>query len=102
MNAGQAQLPRELEGPSIATMEFGCAYYTVPWAMWVDADRMLWLHPDYPAESAPDGTVQMRIELRDDGYHVWPPGDKPYRPQQEHGYLGGTSQPFIPVAVLHT
>lgn len=96
----QASLPRQLEGPTIATMEFGRAYYTVPWAMWADADRLLWLHPDYPAESSPGGTVQMRIELRDDGYHVWPPSDASHKPQERSGFVGGTSQPFIPVAML--
>jgi hypothetical protein len=97
----QAQLPRELEGPTIATMGFQRTYYTVPWAMWADAGRLLWLHPDYTVKDHPGGTLQMRIELRDDGYHVWPPRGESYNPQQDHGYFGGTSQPFIPVAVLH-
>ncbi|HEY5988233.1 MAG TPA: hypothetical protein VIV12_17935 [Streptosporangiaceae bacterium] len=98
--ARQARLPRNWEQPTIATMEFGQTLYTVPWAMRADEDRQLWLHPDFPTENAPQGTVMMRVELRDDGYHVWPVSNHSYQPAPAV-FAGKTSQPFIPVAVLH-
>jgi hypothetical protein len=98
----QARLTKTLRDatPTIATMEFGRTYFTVPWAMWADTDELLWLHPDYEATTQPRGTSSMRVELRDDGYHVWPARGRGYRPQVEPGYVGPTSQPFIPVAAL--
>ena len=100
--ARQARLPKALRDaiPTIATMEFGRTYYTVPWAMWADSDELLWLHPDYEVGTQPRGTSCMRLELRDDGYHVWPVRGHGYRPQAEPGYVGSTSQQFIPVAEL--
>lgn len=100
--AKQARLPKSLRDrtPTVATMEFGRAYYTVPWAMWADRDELMWLHPDYEVRSQPGGTVQMRVELQSDGYHVWPTRDHSYKPRNESGYVGSTSQPFIPVAEL--
>jgi hypothetical protein len=81
-------------------MEFGQPCYTMPWAMWSDADGRLWLHPDYPALDLPGGTAAMRVELREDGYHVWPVAGHAYTPAAASGYAGDPSQPFIPVAVL--
>ena len=79
-------------------MEFGRPCYTTPWAMWADTEELLWLHPDYEVTAQPLGTSCMRVELRDDGYHVWPVHGRGYRPQAEAGYAGSASQPFIPVA----
>ena len=98
---GQAKLTKALRGgPTVATMEFGRTYYTVPWAMWADRDELLWLHPDYEVTSQPQGTSSMRVELQADGYHVWPVRGHGYRPQSEAGYVGSSSQPFIPVVAL--
>lgn len=98
----QARLTKALRDtrPTIATMEFGRTYHTVPWAMWASQDELLWLHPDYEVTTQPCGTSSMRVELRDDGYHVWPVPGRGYRPQAEAGYVGAPSQQFIPVAAL--
>jgi hypothetical protein len=98
----QARLPKALRDatPTIATMQFGGTCYTVPWAMWADQDELLWLHPDYPVTVRPLGTSSMRVELHDDGYHVWPVRDHPYNPRDGSGYVGSPSQQFIPVAAL--
>jgi hypothetical protein len=100
--ARQARLTKALRdaNPTIADMEFGRPRYTVPWAMWADRDELLWLHPDYEVTSQPMGTSSMRVELRDDGYHVWPVRGHGYKPQAEAGYVGSPSQQFIPVAAL--
>ena len=99
---GQARLPKAFQDatPTIATMEFGRAYYTVPWAMWADRDSLLWLHPDYRVSDQPGGTCKMRVELQSDGYHVRPVSTHSYKPQDAAGYAGSTSQPFIPVTVF--
>ena len=100
--ARHAKLTRALRDatPTIATMGFGQTCYTVPWGMWADRDELLWLHPDYAVTPRPAGTSTMRVELRDDGYHVWPVRGHGYTPQNAAGYAGSPSQPFIPVAAL--
>jgi hypothetical protein len=85
---------------ALSAMRPGRVRYTVPWAMWADLDGSLWLHPDYGSTSQPQGTSSMRVEVRDDGYHVWPPRGEDYKPQAEAGYVGSPSRQFIPVAVL--
>ena len=97
----QATLPENLEGPTIATMATGETAYTVPWAMWVDNDRHCWLQPAFPAESEPGGTVQMRVELQRDGYHVWPTTGHRYSPEEEPGIVTTERPEYIPVAELH-
>jgi hypothetical protein len=96
--AKQARLPDALTGPVIASMEFDSTCYAVPWAMWADEDGLLWLHPDYAVTPCIAGTSRMRIELRTDGYHVWPPRDHVW--QKGAKLHGVPSQPWIPVAVL--
>lgn len=97
----QARLPEDLEGPTLGAMSQGEACYTTPWAMWADSERRLWLHPRYPAISCPGGTVRMRVELHEDGYHVWAVPGETYDPQHENGYAGGDSITFLPVTALH-
>jgi hypothetical protein len=89
----QARLPAVLRETTIATMKPGRTYYTVPWAMRADTDGRLWLYPGHMADVRRCGTVEMRVELREDGYHVWPVPGKVYAP----GAAGGD---LVPVAVL--
>jgi hypothetical protein len=99
----QARLPKSLEEnePTVATMRFGQVAWTVPWAMWADQDRLLWLHPDYKISAQPGGTVEMRVELREDGYHVWAPKECSWKPRNSSCYVGELSQQFIPVTEIH-
>jgi hypothetical protein len=92
--AVQARLPAAIREATVATMEPGRPYWTVPWAMLADEDGRLWLRPGYTAWDRPGGTARMRMELREDGYHVWPVPGETYTPEA----LG--SQQFMPVAVL--
>lgn len=101
MNKTHATLPENLEAAAIDTMMTGEVAYTVPWAMWVDTQRRCWLHPKYTTHETPHGTVEMRIELRQDGYHVWPPAGATWDMQEDHSYFGGGSIEFIPVIELH-
>jgi hypothetical protein len=71
----------------------GRTYYTVPWAMVADADGKLWLRRSFPLFDKPEqATVTMRVELHEDGYHVWPVKGEQYVPD-------GTGTD-LPVAVL--
>ena len=96
----QALAARSRAEMPIAAMRSGRARYTVPWAMRADDEGRMWLHPDYGTTSQAQGTSSMRIELRGDGYHVWPPPGESYAPQAEAGYVGTPSRPFLPVAAV--
>lgn len=74
--------------------------WTVPWAMWLDSERNVWLHPDYPVHSSPGGTVTMRVQRRVDGMHVWV-NVEDYEPRRYHGYVSPDDTPWIPVVRLH-
>ncbi|MET8827090.1 caspase family protein [Streptomyces sp. NPDC004610] len=75
-----ALLPEDMQPDTISGMEVGAVAYTLPWAMWADENRRLWLHPDYPADAQPGGTVEMKIQRVPGGYHVWAPPDHHYQP----------------------
>jgi hypothetical protein len=90
----QARLPEKSREATLATMEPGCRRYTVPWAMRADKDGRMWLNLNYQAHGSPGGTVSMRVERREDGYHVWP--------ARHYGYAleAFDVRPLMPVAAL--
>jgi hypothetical protein len=90
-------LPRNLEADSLETMRIGMTRYTTPWSLWADGKRALWLRAGSPAETSPHGTVSMRVDLRRDGYHVFPPRGERYRPEPAAPPGAGS----LPVAKLH-
>lgn len=96
-----AVLPESLEEDTISSLMTGEAGYVVPWGMWVDKNRQCWLHPEYRISDVPHGTASMRIELRPDGFHAWPPSDHAWSVQERAGYVGSEGVDFIPVAELH-
>lgn len=100
-NARQATLPEKLEGHTVDKMTVGEVGYTLPWGMWVDENRNCWLHPKYSVESAPHGTLEMKVARLDDGYHVWAPPGKTWVAQSEPSYASPADTQFIPVADLH-
>ncbi|MEU2403465.1 hypothetical protein ABZ609_03935 [Streptomyces rubiginosohelvolus] len=75
-----AMLPESMEGRTISGMLVGESAFTLPWAMWADEDRRLWLSADYPADEEAAGTVRMRITRTPDGFQVWPVRDHEYHP----------------------
>lgn len=97
----QATLPEDMEEDTLDSMLTGESAYTTPWGMWVDAERQCWLHPAYPAHKRPGGTVEMRVERRQDGYHVWPPRGYKYKPSSEPGFVSPRDTQYIPVVRLH-
>ncbi len=93
-------LPDELTASSarrgtLAAMYVGEAAYTTYWAMSADLQRKCWLNPNYPAKSQPSGTVEMRVERRKDGYHVWVPQGASWEPIDLAG------RKHLPVAKIH-
>lgn len=98
-----AQLPKNLVEDVIEGMAVGEVGYTVPWAMWVDQQMQCWLHPQYSIHKEPGGTVEMRIEHRPDGFHVWVTDlDFKWNSTSQPGYVGGAGPGgWIPVAELH-
>lgn len=81
---------------SISTMEDKQFGWTVPWAMYCDKDRALWLNGNYPIYQEPGGTVAMRVSRDRDGWHVDAsrvPSDE--AKWDEGGYVGS----FTPIPV---
>jgi hypothetical protein len=99
--AKQALLPKSLEEAKIGGMCTGDGGWAVPWAMWVDRERRCWLHPNYTIHAHRGGTVQMRVELRGDGYHVWTAADHRYDLNDEPGYVSPSDTEYLPVVELH-
>lgn len=97
----QAKLPEDLEGDTIGSMVTGEVGYTNPWAMWVDTERNCWLHPEHVLRSHPQGNVKMKVELREDGYHVWTPPGMTWSVQAEPGYQSPRDIQYLPVVELH-
>ena len=81
-----------------AEMATGDSGWIVPWGMWADTAGRFWLHPAYDVFDRPRGTVQMRVECRWDGFHVWPPAGEKYIPLASPGYCSATSTVYLPVA----
>lgn len=90
-------LPAQLEAGTITRMRVGDVRWTFPWAMWVDADRRCWLEAHKPAEEHAWGAVEMKVELRADGFHVWPPGKHKWLPAPQRAPGPG----YFPVVELH-
>jgi hypothetical protein len=66
---------RDWDRPPLDELTVGEVAWTVPWMLDRDEQGRFWLHGGASAHSAPGGTVQMRVERRPDGYHVWLPRD---------------------------
>ncbi len=65
-----ARLPETLEEQTIDKMLPGDKGYTVPWAMYAEPNRDLFLNGKYSVQSQPGGTVQMHIERTETGVIV--------------------------------
>jgi len=68
-----AKLPEaleELEEKTIYRMLPGDTGYTLPWAVWADADRELWINGDYSYDDEALGTSHLRIRRTESGVEV--------------------------------
>jgi hypothetical protein len=85
---------------TIESMRVGESKYTLPWVVWVDLDGAAWLPTKAPIDFQ-GGTNTMRIERRDDGYHVWLPSDSEYlTPTDKSPYAGSPGLAWLPVAAI--
>lgn len=96
----QAVLPEDMEEDDIFHMQIGASGWTVPWAMWCDRKRRLWLHPSYTIYREPGGTVQMLVVRTPDGYEVEVPMGEKYHPGSDPGYKDRMDPPYQPVTRL--
>lgn len=56
---------------SIGSMKVGQVGYALSWALRVNSSWSCYLVPSYPVSKEPFGTTNMKIERKQDGYHVW-------------------------------
>lgn len=75
--------------------------WTVPWAMAVINDRC-YLNGNYDYHEHPGGTVEMKVEHRRDGYHVFvrTTGYK-YSSCDDPPWNGTSQEDLIPVVGIH-
>jgi hypothetical protein len=59
----QSILPETYEENLIEGMLPGDTGYTVPWAMWADKNRKLWINRKYTIHDTPGGTVALKIKM---------------------------------------
>lgn len=97
----QSTLPESLESFTIAKMLPGDTAYTLPWAMWADENRALWINGNYPIRERPGGTVQLFIKRTETGVtvdmstigdHTYDPGPCPF--------VGGNRATHLPVKLV--
>lgn len=93
MNETVDRLPEDRLTRTIAGMREGESAWVTPWAMDVDADRRCTLRPGYSIHDQPGGTVCMRIERHQEGFHVWVP--------RNTTWTTGSGMDGLPVAELH-
>jgi hypothetical protein len=95
-----AKLPKEREQKLIAEMEIDELGYTVPWAMWADENRDLYIDLHFPvvAEGEQGGTACMLIRRVDGGFKVYEHtiGDYQYNLSKRDG----TERANLPVLEL--
>lgn len=94
-----ATLPRELETTFVGTMRLGETRYALPGAMYADRNRDLWLYTVAEVRIESGEGFSMRIELAEDGYHVWADLCHTYDIRQARP--GGEVQNVRPVHRLH-
>lgn len=94
----QARLPAARREPEIQDMQPGDSGWTVPWAMWADAEHLLWLHGGYTIHSSPGGTVQMRV-WRDERDGYWRVDCSACRSHKWSGGGGVYAGQVVPIAV---
>lgn len=95
--AANAELPKGMEPKTIADMTVGESAYVVPWAMYADTDRRLWLLPNNITQDRRGGTVQMLIARTADGFRVRQVPGETYAPGKN---LPSDDQDSLPVIEL--
>jgi len=95
------RLPEGLEELTVDLLIDGQDGYVVPWAMWVDLDRRMWIHPKYGVDKEPGGTCHMRIQREGDVIVVFQKtiGDHRYTPSAFPGFVSPADTQYLPVVL---
>lgn len=97
-----AQLPLHLlDTDELRNMKVGDVAYTMPWGMTVNEDMQRFLNGRYHAHKSAGGTVSMRVEKREDGYHVFAPRGEKWSPTSDIPWMGASKHDLIPVKEVH-
>lgn len=100
-----ATAPESSWAETVGEMGVGDTYFTFSHHLWVDADKKIWMFKKAPLmlEREKGGTVDMKIEMREDGLHVWTGGQfrLPKPTDEVPNYVGATKEDFIPVVEVH-
>lgn len=73
-----AILPCEKQEKTIDSMFPGETGFTVPWAVMVDLDRLMWIRGDYPIDENKGGTAQMKVHRNREGFEIEVPLNERY------------------------
>lgn len=100
-NVGDCFLPDDLVEDQIKNMPEGKNFYTVPWAMFADSNRQLFVVGTYTYESNIMGTVHMKIRKENgiilvDRKSI---GNQKYSPGTPC-YMGVTEADYIPARIV--
>ena len=87
-----ATLPEHMEENAIRGMSPDDVGFTVPWAIWVDRDRQMWINGNYTTHSEPGGTVCMKIKRLKSSVRVYKQtiGDYKFNLLPSSPYIGGS------------
>ena len=93
----QSTLPDSLVEETIRDLAIGETAFTVPWAMFADRPKRLWIILSYPFTLQPHGTMQMEIRRTAQGVQVKSStlGDFRYTPEEL-----GTESDYLPVELV--
>lgn len=93
------QMPNALEDrEKLKFMKYGEETYTVPWAVYVDDDRRMYIDQSFSKHHTTGGTVQMKVRRAANGFEIWTAGQR-YRVGGVHGTV--SDKDYVPVVKIH-
>ena len=99
--SGGSLLPYNFEQATIAGIEENKVYYTLPWAMFADSRRRLFIFGNYPVSDHEHGTSHLRIKKVNGVIHVDKASikDHKYNPGPV-SYIGASEKEHLPVLLV--
>ena len=89
---GTQTLPEYMEQETIRNMSTGENGYTLPWSIWVDSNRQMWINGNYPVSRTAHGNRSLKIERGHSFVRVYKStlGDSKFQPSAQCGFVGGS------------